>query len=90
MKSQFDATLIADQCLELITLSECGGVHLMLSEDGKEIAGIVKDFSNHYIGRLKLHLYDGRCVSWRLPQHIIDGISALIRVDGNDGDDSAI
>jgi hypothetical protein len=57
----------------------------MLSEGGKEIAGIVKDFSNHYTGRLKLHLYDGRYVSWRLPQHVIDRVADIIRVEGNIG-----
>lgn len=85
MQTQFNAQAIADQCLTLVAPSECGGAHLMLSEDGKELAGIVKDFSNHYNGRLKLHLYDGRYVSWRLPQHVIDSVADIIRIDGNDG-----
>lgn len=85
MQSRFNAQAIASQCLDLITLSECGEAHLMLNENGEALAGIVKDFSNHYDGRLKLHLYDGRYVSWRLPQHVIDAVSNIIRVDGNSG-----
>lgn len=85
MQTQFHPQDIADQCLELISPTEYKEGHLMIHENGKEISGIVKDFSNHYNGRLKLHLYDGRYVSWRLPQHIIDSIANIIRIDGNDG-----
>lgn len=85
MVTQFDPQTIASQCLNLISPSECGGAHLILHENGEAIAGIVKDFSNHYNGRLKLHLYDGRYVSWRLPQHVIDSIANIIRIDGNSG-----
>ena len=85
MQTQFNAQAIADQCLDLISPTEYRTGHLMLNENGTEVSGVVKDFSNHYTGRLKLHLYDGRYVSWRLPQHVIDKIADIIRIEGNAG-----
>ena len=89
MQTQFSTQAIVDQCLALISPTEYREGHweghLMLSEHGKEVSGVVTNFSNHYAGRLKLHLYDGRYVSWRLPQHVIDSVANIIRIDGNDG-----
>lgn len=85
MQTRFDAQAIAEQCLELVTGDDNGQPHSIIHETGDFVVGVVKSFSNHYDGRLKLHLYDGRYVSWRLPQHVIDNIANIIRIDGNDG-----
>lgn len=82
MQTRFNAQTIANQCLELVTGDETGKPHNIIHEDGRVVVGVVKEFSNHYDGRLKLHLYDGRYVSWRLPQHVIDAVGRRIYVAG--------
>ena len=85
MQTKHDATAIAEQCLGLVTLDDNHRQPLLWDENDRGCSGTVDRFSNHYHGRLKLHLHNGKTVSWRLPQHIINEVSRIIRVDGNNG-----
>ena len=84
MQTQFNPHDIADQCLALVTGDDRGYAHNIVHENGQIVVGVVKSFSNHFKGRLKLHMWHGRYATWRLPQHVIDIVSSLIQVEGND------
>lgn len=85
MQTRFSVKDIVKQCLDLVTGDERGEPHNIIDERKGVIQGVVESFSNHYDGRLKLHLYDGQVVSWRLPQSVIDDVAKQIHVAGNVG-----
>lgn len=85
MQSRFNVRYVVKQCLELVTGDANGKPHAIIDERKGVMYGVVESFSNHYDGRLKLHLYDGQVVSWRLPQSVIDDVAKQIHVAGNVG-----
>ena len=85
MQSRFNVKDIVRQCLDLVTGDINGNPHNILDERKGTIQGVVESFSNHYDGRLKLHLYGGQVASWRLPQSVIDDVAREIHVAGNVG-----